>query len=186
MRPVTRDELLDYVTYSEQRLVLRAEAMAAKAERRLFVGPHLTFCFENRTTTRYQVQEMMRVERLVKESDIAHELNTYNDLLGGDGEIGATLFVEIDDEPLRDRLLTRWIDLMPHLFLRLPDGRKAPARWDEAQIGRGRLSAVQYLKFHVGGVTPVAIGCDHPDPLLAHEVPLTEAQREALDADLAG
>ena len=67
MKPVTRDEILDYVTYTEQRDQIRPAVLAAKAPRRIVVGDGtLTFLFENRDTVRYQVQEMMRVERIVK------------------------------------------------------------------------------------------------------------------------
>jgi len=185
MQPVQRSALVDYVTYTEGRDVLRAEVLAAKHLRRYHVGPHLTFLFENPLTVRYQVQEMMRIEHIVKESDIAHELATYNELLGGDGELGATLLVEIDSEEVRSELLTRWIDLIPTVYLRLPDGTRARARFDERQIGRGRLSSVQYLHFDVGGVAPVAIGCEHTDPLLAHEYVFTAEEAACLAADLA-
>ena len=85
MRPVQRSEILDYVTYTDGREALRAAVLAAKRPRRLHVGRYLTFLFENRDTVRYQVQEMMRTERIVKEADIRHELETYNELLGDDG-----------------------------------------------------------------------------------------------------
>jgi hypothetical protein len=185
MHPVPRSAIVDFVTYTEGRDTLRAQVLAEKRLRRYHVGPHLTFLFENPTTIRYQVQEMMRIERIVKEADIQHELDTYNELLGGDGELGATLLVEIDDESARSELLGRWIDLIPTLYLLLPDGTRARARHDERQIGRGRLSSVQYLHFDVGGIAPVAIGCEHGDPLLRHETPLSPAQQAALTADLA-
>lgn len=184
MQPVHRSSLVDYVTYSDGRDALRQEVLRQKKLRRFHVGPHLTFLFENPLTVRYQVQEMMRIERIVKESDIQHELDTYNELLGGEGELGATLLVEIDDEEQRAGLLVRWLDLIPTLYLRLPDGSKARARFDERQIGRGRLSSVQYLHFNVQGHTPMAIGCDHDDPLLKHEYVLNPEEQAALAADL--
>src|SRR4029453_1095049 len=70
--------------------------MRAKAERRVPVGPHLTFLFENHETMRYQVLEMVRTERMVKDADIRHEVNTYNELLGARGELAATLLIELD------------------------------------------------------------------------------------------
>ena len=101
MKPVERSEILDYVTYSERRPQIRSSAMEAKEKRRVLVGEVFTFLFENQETVRYQVQEMMRVERIVKETDIAHELQTYNELLGGEGELGCTLLIGIDDEAER-------------------------------------------------------------------------------------
>jgi hypothetical protein len=97
MQPVGRDSLLDYVTYEERRDAIRRQVFAVKALRRVHVAGVLTFLFENADTVRYQVQEMMRAERIVKEGDIAHELATYNELLGGPGELGATLLIEIED-----------------------------------------------------------------------------------------
>jgi len=185
MTPVPRSAIVDYVTYTEGRDAARAEVLAAKKLRRYHVGAHLTFLFENALTVRYQVQEMMRIERIVKEADIQHELDTYNELLGTDGGLGATLLVEIDDEQRRTELLTRWLDAIPTLYARLDDGTKVRPTYDERQIGRGRLSSVQYLKFPVGGATPVAIGCDHADPLLHTEHVLTDDERAALASDLA-
>jgi hypothetical protein len=183
-RPVTRDEILDYETYEEQRARVREAVMAAKALRRVHVGPHLTFLFENHDTVRYQVLEMVRTERMVRDADIRHELATYNELLGGAGELGATLLVELDDPALRAEKLTQWLALPRHLYARRADGGKAYARFDERQVGEARVSSVQYLKFAVGGEAPLAIGCDHPDPELRHETALTPEPRAALQRDL--
>ncbi len=184
MRPVRRDELLDYVTYEERRPQIRAELMAVKAQRRVHVGEHLTFLFENRATMRYQIQEMMRAERMVREADIAHELDTYNGLLGGSGQLAASLLIEIEDPEERDARLREWRDLPAHLYARLEDGRLVRPSFDPTQVGQDRLSSVQYLKFEVGGAVPVAIGSDHPE--LPAETRLTSEQRAALAQDLAG
>lgn len=181
---VQREQLLDYVTYTEQRDGIRAKALAAKAVRRYHVGPHLTFLFDNDVTVHYQVQEMMRVERIVKEADIQHELQTYNELLGGPGELGCTLLIEIDDPAQRDVLLPKWLGLNAHLYLELPDGTRVRPTFDARQVGETRLSAVQYLKFDVQGAVPVAIGCDFEDAVLKHRTALTPEQRAALEADL--
>ena len=81
-RKVARSELLDYQTYDDQRDGLRDEIMRIKQPRRIHLGDELTFLFENTETIRYQIQEMMRAERIVKEAAIQHELDTYNGLLG--------------------------------------------------------------------------------------------------------
>jgi hypothetical protein len=184
MKRVERDEIVDYVTYEEHRGAVRESAMKAKAPRRVHVGPHLTFLFENHEAILYQVQEMMRAERMVKESDIVHEIETYNELLGGAGEAGCTLLVELDDPAERAEKLTRWLALPKHLYVKRADGTKAYARYDERQVGDTRVSSVQYLKFEVGPQAPVAVGCDHPDPELKHETTLSAEQRAALQQDL--
>jgi hypothetical protein len=183
MKPVAREEILDYVTYSEQRDEIRAGVMAAKNLRRFHVGEELTFLFENRDTIRYQVQEMMRVEQLVKEADIQHELDTYNEVLGGPGGFGATLLIEIEDEAVRPARLGELLDLPKHLYLELEDGTKVRASYDERQVGDDRLSSVQYLKFEAGGRKPVAIGADHPK--LDARTELSAEQKKALEEDLA-
>ena len=183
MRPVLRSELVDYQTYEEMRPAFRQEAMTAKAARRVHVGRHLTFLFENALTIRYQVQEMIRTERIVRERDILHELETYNALLGGPGELGCTLLIEIDDPLVRSVRLTEWFALPEHVYVLTPDAGKIRAAFDDAQRGDGRLSSVQYLKFPVKGVAPVAAGVDLPG--LDAEATLTPDQRAALAADLA-
>ena len=184
MKRVTRSEIVDYVTYEERRDGVRDSAMRAKGMRRVHVGPHLTFLFENHETILYQVQEMTRAERMVKEADIVHEIETYNELLGGPGEVGCTLLVELDDPAARAEKLAKWLALPKHLYAKREDGAKAYARYDARQVGETRVSSVQYLKFEVGPKAPVAIGCDHPDPELSAETTLTAGQRSALQSDL--
>jgi len=148
------------------------------------VGDYLTFLFENRETIRYQIQEMMRAERIVKEAEIRHEIETYNELLGREGELGATPLIEIDDPTVRASKPAAWRELPKHLYVLLENGERVPMSYDPRQVGDERLSSVQYVKFSTGGATPTAIGCDHPDPELRHETLLTATQRQALAADL--
>jgi hypothetical protein len=158
--------------------------MAAKAARRVHVGEHLTFLFENTLTIRYQIQEMMRAERIVRERDILHELETYNAVLGGSGELGCTLLIEIDDPAERAVRLKEWYDLSAHIYARAADGATVRATFDEAQRGDGRLSSVQYLKLPMQGRLPVALGVDLPG--LEVETALSPEQRAALTSDVAG
>jgi len=179
---VQRDEIIDYQTYDERRDQIRRETMGVKEARRVHLGKCLTFLFENHDTIRYQIQEMMRAEQIVRESDIQREIETYNELLGGQGELGCTLLIEIDDPAQRQSLLREWLELPKHLYLKTPSGKRLYARFDERQVGEDRLSSVQYLKFDTGGEAPVAIGSDLPR--LEEEAPLSEAQRHALAQDL--
>jgi hypothetical protein len=183
MRRVRRDELMDPAAYERSRAEIRAAVMAAKAKRRVHVAGVLTFLFENTATMRYQVQEMVRAERITKEPEILHELETYNGLLGGKGELGCSLLIEIPDAAERDRKLREWVDLPAHLYLKLEDGTQIWARFDEGQVATDRLSSVQYLKFDVGGRAPVAVGSVLP--ALPAETALDAEQRAALAADLA-
>jgi hypothetical protein len=184
MRAVRRDEIMDLAAYERSRGEIRAAVIEAKRRRRVHVAGVLTFLFENTATMRYQVQEMIRAEKITGEAEIRHELETYNELLGGKGELGCSLLIEIPDPAERDRKLRDWLGLPAHLYAKLEDGTKVRARFDPRQVGTDRLSSVQYLKFDVGGRTPVAVGSDLP--ALDAETALDAEQREALAADLAG
>jgi len=183
MRLVAREELVDYVTYQQERPAYRERVMALKARRRVHLGAHLTFLFENHDTIRYQIQEMLLAERIVKETDIRHELETYNDLLGGPGVLGATLLIEIESAEERAVKLTRWLDLPSTIYARFEDQSIARPAFDERQIDAGKLSSVHYVKFACAGRVPTALVCDHPD--LNSSVLLTSEQRDALREDLA-
>ena len=182
MKKVQRSELLDFLTYGERRDAIRASAMKAKDLRRVHLGEYLTFLFENHETTRYQVLEMMRSEQMVKEADIQHELDTYNALMGGEGEMGATLLIEIDDEKARPGLLRKWRDLPRRIAMTFTDGAESFAQVDEDQFNEEKASSVQFLRFKVNGRTPKGLKVNHPG--YSAEVDFTAAQGAALLEDL--
>ncbi len=130
-RKVERSEILDYVTYEEQRKQIRASAMKAKEKRRIHLGENLTLLFENHETVRYQILEMIRAERIVKEADIQHEIDTYNELLGEEGEIGCTLLIEIEEPKEREKKLKEWLGLPEKVYVKLEDGTKIFAKVDK-------------------------------------------------------
>ena len=182
MKPPRREEILDLSTYEQARAEIRPAVMEAKRRRRVHLGGALTFLFENTATIRYQIQEMIRAEKLVKEPEIRHELETYNEVLGAPGELGAVLLIELPDAAERDLKLRAWLGLMPCLYARLQDGTRVRPTFDPRQVGDERLSSVQYLKFDVRGQVPVALGADLP--AFTAEALLSEAQRAALAQDL--
>ncbi len=102
MRPVTVAEIKNLAAYELEREHWRPWVMALKEKRRVRVGDHLTFLFENHETVRYQIQEMIRIERIVKPAEIAHEVETYNELIPGAGELSATLLIEYETPAERD------------------------------------------------------------------------------------
>ena len=183
MPKVQRSEILDFLTYGEERDRIRAEAMAAKALRRVHLGEHLTFLFENSTTIRYQILEMVRAEHLVKEADIQRELDTYNALLGDAGELGCTLLIEISDEAERAVLLRRWRGLPGHIFMTFTDGTRETAAFDAEQMNEEKLSSVQFLKFAVGHRTPKGLCVELLE--LVEEMTFSPETQAALMDDLA-
>lgn len=116
MKAVARESILDLQRYEERRDEIRKHIFEVKAARRVHLGNYLTFLFENADTIRYQVQEMCRAERLWKDADIERELRTYNALLGGEGELGCTLLIEITEAAERAPKLQAWRALPEHLY----------------------------------------------------------------------
>ena len=147
------------------------------------LGKHLLFLFENHDSVWYQIQEMIRVERIVRESSIQEEIAVFNELLGASGELGIVLLIAVEESE-RPQKLNSWLNLLPTLYLLIEGGERIRAQWDEKQVGEDRISSVQYLKFDVRGHTPIAIGSDHNDPALNGEQPLSEDQMLALSRDL--
>ena len=149
MKPIARNELLDLGAYEQIRERFRARIIAEKKQRRFSPAPELSVVFENRDTALFQIQEMLRTERITKESGIAHELETYNELVPGEGELSATMFVEIAERDPRERRLVELAGLEHRLALEI-DGTRIAARNETHGILEDRTTAVHYLKFPLG------------------------------------
>ncbi len=171
MQPVTREEILPIGEYERIRPHFRARVIEAKKLRRIHPSEILSVVFENRDTVLLQIQEMLRTERITSEDGILHELETYNELLPGPGQLSATLFVEIADAGERERMLTALAGLDQHVALEV-GGRRFPATSKERSVeGYGRTTAVHYYKIDLdeearaalcGGGASVAFVVDHP------------------------
>jgi len=190
LKKITLDEILDLTTYEKRRQDIRAAVMALKEPRRVAVGDRLTFIFENRDTVRFQVQEMARAERMVKPEAIQAELDVYNELMPGDGELSATLMIEIPDAELIRRELDRLVGIDEYVWLDVGD-ESIQATFDPKQFEADRISAVQYIRFPLGRdgtarfadpSVPVALRVAHPS--YAASTPIDGATRESLARDL--
>jgi Protein of unknown function (DUF3501) len=188
MQPVSLSEIKSIADYEIERETFRPVAMAVKDRRRIRAGDHLTFLFENRLTVRYQIQEMMRIERLAKLAEIKHEVETYNELIPGLNQLSACLLIEYETVELRSVWLTALLGLENHIWIEVPGLGRAKAVFDDRQIDSDRISSVQYIKFQL---TPrqtqqfsngANIVVDHPK--YAFSQPLSTAQLEELSADL--
>ena len=132
-----------------ERASWRPAMIALKDRRRVRAAGHLSFLFENRDTVRYQIQEMMRIERIVKPADIRHELAVYNELLPGPGQLSATLLIEYETPELRAVWLRELLGLENHIWIEVPGAGRAKATFDDRQIASDRVSSVQYIKFQL-------------------------------------
>lgn len=185
MWPVEVSEIKNIAEYERIRPEFRPWMMALKDRRRIALGDHLTLLFENRETVLYQIQEMMRIERMVRPEEIAHEVKTYNELIPGAGELSATLLAEYAS-PERDAWLRELVGLEQHLWLEA-GGQRSQARFDARQIAPDRLSSVQYLKFPLSPeqVSAFARGArllaDHPKYRAQHLLTAEELRELATD-----
>jgi hypothetical protein len=172
MKPVDRSEVLDLGAYEAIRERFLARVIAEKKNRRVAVCDEVSAVFENRDTVLMQIQEMLRTERITSESGIRHEIETYDELLPGDDELSATMFVEINDKDTRDRRLVELAGLEQRIALSI-DGELVRARNETRGVLPDRTTAVHYVKFPLGpalakklrdgrDAVKVAFVLDHP------------------------
>ena len=191
MTPITPDDIKTIEDYEIGRDEFRKRIMEIKAPRRVHVGDHFTFLFENRETLIYQIQEMLRVEGIRDLVAIRHEIDTYNELLPDLDEISATLMIEYADEDERSEGLVRLVGLDGHVSLAVEGLPPTQALFDQRQMSEDRISSVHYLKFKLwpptaaailgGGIPTIII--DHP--AMTVSAALTAEQAAALAQDLA-
>jgi hypothetical protein len=188
MKHVDRSELLALGAYEQIRDRFRARVIELKKRRRINIGPHMSLVFENHDTVLLQIQEMLRTERISDERAIAHELETYNELIPADGSLSGTLYIEYDDPAERRVMLERFASLREQLHLVIGD-QSITARF-ATHFGEemDRLPAVNYVMFEVGKeraaalrdvAVPAAIEVSHPD-YRQHVAPSPERRAELL------
>lgn len=146
MHPIQRSEILPLGEYEAIRGRFRARVIEEKRPRRVKLGEHLSAAFENRDSVMLQIQEMLRTERITAEGGVMHEIETYNDLIPGPGQLSVTVFVEIPERELRDRMLVELAGLEESVSLEI-DGDRFPltGKREEGYVA-GRTTAVHYLK----------------------------------------
>jgi hypothetical protein len=191
MRKLTIDDIKDQRAYERERPEFRAHIIAMKKRRRIGLGDLLTITFENTDTMRFQVQEMARVERMISDEQIQHEVSTYNELVPDDGELAATLFIEITDKERLYEWLPKLVGIQRAVSIWLPDGSAVQADpLDEERLTREETTTtVHYLKFRFTPEQVTAlkeagarIVVDHPH--YDAVVELSDEQRAELVGDL--
>jgi len=192
MKKITKEDILGVEQWMRVRTVLRPVFIHEKERRRLAVGSHLTFLFENTATAWYQIEEMIRSEQLADAAAIQHEIDTYNELIPAGGEISATLLIEFAEAAERDAALRRLVGIEKHIWLKLGD-KKVPLKFDDRQMSAERVSSVQFVRFEVGmdsgaflklaQAGQVAIQADHPN--LGAEATISGDLAKSLAEDLA-
>jgi len=150
MEKLAFSDITPLAEYEKERTDFRRRIIELKTHRRISIGPLITLVFENRETVRFQVQEMLRVERIDEEEKVRDELEVYNGLIPEEGALSATLFIEITEagriKELLDRLMG--LDEAGHLWLEL-GGERCPAEFEAGHSNEEKLSAVHYLRFRL-------------------------------------
>ena len=172
-RKLTLSDIADIRAYERERDGFRQQVIELKRRRRVSVGPHITFVFENRETVRFQIQEMARVERLYSDEQIATELRIYNPLIPEPGHLAATMFIELTSEALLREWLPKLVNVERCVQLRIGDTRLVFVldADHETQLTRDdTTSAVHYVHLAVGAADiarcsrePVALAIEHPN-----------------------
>lgn len=150
MNPLTPSDLLSHADYEAQRATFRREIIALKKRRRIEAGPLVTLVFENRRTLLFQVQEMIRAERIFEPSKIQDELDVYNALLPRTGELSATVMIEITaQERIKDILDSfRQFD-RPDTLALIVDDQAVFADFEAGHSKEDKISAVHFVRFAV-------------------------------------
>jgi hypothetical protein len=165
MKPITRDELLDLAAYERIRDSFLRSVLERKKPRYVKLGPNMTALFENRDSVLFQVQEMLRTERITQEKAILHEIETYNALVPGDAELSATLFIEYQDRDERERMLVAMAGIEDKFRLRVGH-ELLPVIPDERGTDEGRTMAVHYVKFPLSPSALAALKSGHAEVAL--------------------
>jgi hypothetical protein len=193
MQKLVETDLLSLERYSRERPEFRARVMAHKKNRKLNVGPNTMWLFEDRLTVQYQVQEMLRTERIFEAEGIAEELAAYNPLIPDGRNWKATLLIEYADPEIRRVQLEKLRGVEDRCWVQVAGSRRLFAIADEdlERENDVKTSAVHFLRFELDepmvaalrAGAALAVGVDHPN--YQHELTVPENARAALLADLA-
>ena len=191
MDKLTRADLFSLEQYHEARAEFRARVLAHKRRRQIPLGPNATLYFEDRLTIQYQVQEMLRVERIFEADAIEEELAAYNPLIPDGANLKATFMVEYADPDERRRMLGRLVGIENRVWMEAgPDRIIAIADEDLERATEDKTSAVHFLRFELPdrmcaalrGVAAMRFGIDHQ--AYRHERTVAGSSRASLVADL--
>jgi hypothetical protein len=193
MQKLSRADLMSLEQYAVDRKRLRTEVIAHKLIRNVQVGPNMTWCFEDRVTLRYQVLEMLRVERIFESAGIQDELDAYNPLIPDGKNWKATMLIEYTDPDARRVALGKLTGVEDRCWIQVNEMERLFAIADEdlERTNDEKTSAVHFLRFElspamlaaVKGGAPLSVGVDHEN--YHHSIsPIPPAVRDSLRADL--
>ena len=188
---IEKSDLLNIIDYEKQRNIYRKELIDYKKNRRFNLGPNILITFENSRTMKFQIQEMMRAERMVHDSQIEEELNVYNPLIPKGNELSATLFIEITDPQKIRPVLDSFIGLTEgeNVYFDI-NGEKVSAQFEEGREKEDNISSVHYIRFpfteeqkilFMNEASTISINIEYND--YQYSIYLNEKMRESLSSD---
>ncbi|CAK0771138.1 DUF3501 family protein [Gammaproteobacteria bacterium] len=190
---LTHQDLMSLEQYAEQREQFRARVMEHKKNRRVALGEHAALYFEDALTMQYQIQEMLRLERIFEARAIEEELAVYTPLIPDGNNWKATFMIEYGDEAERRQALARLRGIEERVYIQVADGERvsAIANEDLDRTSPDKTAAVHFMRFELSPAmvqavkngAPVLAGIDHPHYLA--QTPFSLVVREALGKDLA-
>ena len=193
MTTIARESLMSLEEYAAKRADFRARVLAHKRNREVHLGDHVTLLFEDELTMRYQIQEMLRVERIFEEQGIIDELDAYNPLVPDGSNWKATMLIEYPDETERRQALGRLIGIEDKVWIQVGGHARVYAIADEdlERETEEKTSAVHFLRFELDAEMkdalkrgqPLAMGSDHPEYMVSIEK-VPETVRQSLISDL--
>jgi Protein of unknown function (DUF3501) len=173
MNRIARDSLLTLEAYGRQRKEFRAKVIAHKKNRTVRLGEHVTLIFEDELTVRYQIQEMLRIEKTFEEAGIRDELDAYTPLIPDGANLKATMMIEYEDPAVRQVELARLRGIERRVYMQVDGTARVYAIADEdlERENEQKTSSVHFLRFEfepaaIAGFrqgASVAIGIDHPE-----------------------
>ncbi|MES2298591.1 MAG: DUF3501 family protein [Pseudomonadota bacterium] len=191
---IVRESLLTLEAYAKARPAMRAEVIAHKKRRTVALGNHVSLLFEDETTLRYQVQEMLRIEKIFEEEGIQAEIDVYNALVPDGSNFKATMLIEYKNEAERRLALAKLIGIEDRVFIEIEGQARVYAIADEdmERENAEKTSAVHFLRFELSapmksalqGGAQMMVGCDHSN-YPAHVDELAPEALAALLKDLA-
>jgi hypothetical protein len=181
MKKIEFGEILNIYEYEKVREQKRREIIEIKKKRRLFVGDLVHLVFENRDTVWFQIQEMIRAERMVRDEEIQQEIDIYNELIPEKNQLSITMFIEIPDEDERKRLLPELVGIHDHLWFHIGNKHSVRAVADERSkedYQYGKAAVVHFLKLNLTpeqakdfAELPVRVEVNHPNYKAMVEMP---------------
>lgn len=191
---LNKQDLYSLEQYAERREDYRAEVMAHKKDRAVPIGPNATLYFEDRLTIQYQIQEMLRIEKIFEADGINEELETYNPMIPDGNNFKATFMIEFGDEDERRKALAAWIGIEKTTWVKIGDSDKvfAISNEDLERENAEKTSAVHFMRFQLSDEMvkaackgePISAGIDLP-AYTHRQQPLEERFQAALCADLS-